>query len=166
MLETADRLLSGHLEEAIKKLNEHSEAFEAIVNMQKPFRQFAFYAGRASGRTFSLLNYLRSLTHQPKRKMSRKQKKAYIRKNGRAAYHNWQRTTPLPQFIPWRVPIPEFKLEYIEPQMFPEPTFMLPVRNLLFLSDLCPEVYGWEAACNRIWQGYKPMIHVNHNFLP
>ncbi|MER0439617.1 hypothetical protein [Emticicia sp. W12TSBA100-4] len=157
MNETQDRLLTK-IEEAAKKLAECTQGTDAMRDLSKAFRQFGIIGGRASGKAFSMLDYFMK-SYQPKRKMPRKQKKAYIKEHGRAAYYNWQRPKfKRPSLSPWAMPV-------FEPLQFTFPEPQLRERNLLLLMDLWPEEYGFEAVTNRIWQGYKPVVYVNPNSL-
>lgn len=159
MKERQDRLLAG-IEQATKKLTECSEGTRYMRELSDSFLNMGRFAGRACGKTWAMTDFLKGVLVRSsiKRKMPRKQKKAYIKKHGRAAYYAWQRIRPFPQFTPWRVPIPEFKLEYIQPPIFPE--LKLHDRSLLFLGDLWPQEFGWEAMTKNIWQGYKPVVWV------
>ncbi len=153
-----DRLLTL-IEEAAKKFTECSESTRYMKELSDSFLNMGRIAGRACGKTWAMTDFLKGVLVRSsiKRKMPRKQKKAFIKKNGRAAYYAWQRTRRLPQFTPWRVPIPEFKLEYIQPPMFPEP--QLPERSLLL--NLWPIEYGSIAFSEKFWQAHQPMVYVN-----
>lgn len=161
MLEN-DRLLAG-IEQAAKKLAECSEGTRYMRELSDSFLNMGRFAGRACGKTWAMTDFLKGVLVRSsiKRKMPRKQKKAFIKKNGRAAYHHWQRTQPLPKITPWRVPIPEFKLEYIQPPMFPE--LKLHDRSLLFLSELWRKEYGSIAFSGRFWMAHQPMIYVGND---
>lgn len=154
MEERQDRLLAG-IEQAAKKLAECSEGTEAMRGLSDSIRWFGLCAGRASGKAFTMLDYFMK-SYQPKRKMPRKQKKAFIKKNGRAAYYAWQRPKHIlrPSLSHWAMPVFEpLKITVQEPQ-FPE-------RNFLFLGDLWAQEYGWDAITKKVWEGYKPMIWVH-----
>lgn len=152
MLEN-DRLLAG-IEEAAKKLAECSEGIDAMRGLSDSIRWFGLCAGHTSGKAFSMLDYFMK-SYQPKRKMPRKQKKALIKKNGRAAYYAWQKPKHVirPSLSHWAFPV-------FEPIRLTMPKPTLKDRNLLFLMDLWPKEYGFEAVTNRIWEGYKPVLWV------
>lgn len=157
-----DRLLTL-IEEAAKKFTECSESTRYMMELSDSFLNMGRIGGRACGKTWAMTDFLKGVLVRSsiKRKMPRKQKKAFIKKNGRAAYYEWQRPKHVirPSLSHWAMPVFEpLKFTLTEPK--------LPERSLLFLSDLWPEEYGFEAVCNRIWEGYKPMIYVNPNFLP